>query len=306
MNGDFSHLRGWTPVAFDTETATLEWADLRPGRFDRPFFRHSIEAWRGGDSPESRYSDLAALFALDREPSLDPKVIIAQASRCGSTLLARLTTAFEGTIAIGEPVVLTEVLSFAQDLAGHPRPHEVLRACARALGRIRFGTERNYVLKLNGLSVRFLPLFRQAFPRAKIVWLQRRPIEIVESSMRVRDKRLGPQAITEQAFHETLRKLAIVFLAAKCFVEGEMRVLDYRDLPQAVEKVVAPLLGVAPTARELARLEDLCRFDSHTGEPFVRGGPIALPRWVEEAVERSLDPIYLELDRRRHAAGAGA
>ena len=161
----YSHLQGWTPISFSPDREpTIEWADLRSCRFTAPMFRDTVAQWRRDRSGAAAITGLAALRALDASPSLDPCLIIAHGSRCGSTWLAVMMRAMDGALTIAEPPCLVALLS--NDFRGHSAfvSHEILRQMVRAFGRIRFGDEKRYVLKLSSTLTRFLPQFRRAFP----------------------------------------------------------------------------------------------------------------------------------------------
>jgi hypothetical protein len=298
---DIARLSKWTPISFrsDPEPALI-WADLRAYRFEEPFFHRTIAKWRRSAAVATESTGLAALRALDTSPSLDPCLIIAHGARCGSTLLARTMGAMDGALTISEPNVPFELLSY-----GLRRPHDfpvrdVLRQAVRALGRVRFGNERRFVLKLSSAMTRFLPQFRLAFPGVPMIWLQRRPAEIVASEIRRPSAWVDFNAQTGRDLAtQVLSKTTVVFLAASALVNDDMLVLDYRDLPDAAWTKVAPFIGATLTPPELARMKDRAGFDSKSGKPFEPREPQELPEPVRKIVEQALDPLYAALDRRR-------
>jgi hypothetical protein len=242
------------------------------------------------------------LRALDASPSLDPCLIIAHGSRCGSTWLTGMLRAMDGALTIAEPGCLVALLS--HDIRGRSAfiGHEVLRQMVRALGRIRFGDERRYVLKLSSTLTRFFPQFRRAFPGVPVIWLQRRPSEIVESNLHapgnwVEFDRHGD----EQLARLTLHKMAMLFLAASGLVDDNTLVLDYRDLPEAAWTHVAPFIGVSLNECERDRMRDIARIDAKSAKLFVPRRPRELAAPVQAAIRQALDPLYEALDRRRVA-----
>ncbi len=301
-----ARLEGWTPIGFsDDPEPRLEWADLRDHRFDGSFLGHIVEAWRKADPRPTGWSELSALADLESLPSLDPGLIIAQAARCGSTLLARQMAGLDGAMSISEPGFLGRLLIWGIDEEGAGPTSLLLRRLVRALGRVRFGDERRFILKLSSSLTRFLPLFRAAFPKARIVWLQRRPAEIVASELRGPGRWLGPVPQDRDALAvEVLRKLTTVFLSANAYVTDDMLVLDYRDLPGAAWTRVAPFVGAEPTAGERARMAEVARNHSKTGKPFAPHRDQPLSPAVRAMVEQTLDPLYDALDRRRTGAGS--
>lgn len=292
MYSEFAH---WTPISFCADKG-VGWADLRDQRFDRPFFFQNVDDWtkRGG---EIRWTDVGVLAELDALPSREPDLIIAHASRCGSTLLARMMAAAPQAMLVSEPTLVTDIMTHG--LAHPEAPTEtMLRHAVRALGRIRFGDESRYVLKLSSGATRFLPALRRALPRAKILWLQRRPEEIVMSELRYPSHwvgRDGPEPLEVRI----ARKVVLGFLAATAHVGDDMLVLDYRDLPDAAWTHVARFLGLSPGPDEVAAMQGITRNHAKSGAAWAPRQDPELPPDLAAQVEREILPLYLKLDRRR-------
>jgi len=298
MNSGVS-LDHWTPVAFRSgDVRALQWADLRGRPFDKPFFRATLEA---APDPSEVFTGLDALLAKDVVPALNPSLIIAHPSRSGSTLLARLAAAATADgILVSEPQLLLQLL-LANLVNSFDHPIEdVLRCAVRAMGRVRFGTERHYVLKLNSRTARFLPIFRRAFPGVPIIWIQRRPAEIVESNLRLpsRVHAGGDAGSTEE---KIIRDVALTFLAAVGFVDDSLTVLDYRELPEAAWTRVAKLMDIHPNSGDLARMRAITQTHSHHGKPFVPRPVEPLSPVLSAIVEQTLNPLYEALARRGQA-----
>lgn len=240
---------------------------------------------------------MTALSALDSEPSLDPDVIIAHPSRSGSTLLSLLAAAMhEQSVLVGEPEIVFELLQ-ANLQRPLEAPDETLRQLIRAFGRRRLGSEQGFVLKLSSRASHFLALFRRAFPKTPIVWVQREPAEIVESNLR-RPRRglagLDPDSVARLM----LRDVSWAFLAASGFKDANFHVVDYRDLPSAAWTRVAPLMQVQIDEDCLLRMREVSRSHSHSGVPYLRRTPDPLPENVQEIVSHTLNPLYETLARR--------
>lgn len=300
MNKAFrqSDLRGWTPIAFDAEPEPMvEWADLRDHEFVQPFFSRTLAAWRlCGGGPTVR-TNLQALRDLDDQPCLEPDLIIAHPTRCGSTLLALLASAGRGSLLVSEPLLLPQILSgkSAPELDGCNVAF--LRAAVRALGRVRFGTERRFVLKLNSQMTRFLPQIRRAFPQTPIVWLQRRPVDIIESNLRRSADSCLPIPFDERAA-EKLRRVALAFMGATAFADDRTTVLDYRDLPGAAWTSVATLMGFDP-ADDLQRMREVAARHSQTGDAYAPRARRPVSEEVVAIIDQSLNPMYDALALRR-------
>jgi hypothetical protein len=291
----------WTPISLAAaEASRIEWADLSDRRFNARSFRRMIEAWRTNAARPTVWTGVEALDALDGSPSLDPTVIIAHAARCGSTLLAQQLGALDATIMVSEAGVIGSALAAAMEPGGGEERVRTAREVIRALGRIRFGDEARYVIKLSSSTIRYLPALRRIFPSVTVVWLQRRPGEIIESLIRAPSRWLNvgtdePEQLASAALH----KLTLVFMAARVHLTDDMLLVDYSELPDAAWRIVCPAIGISPTSAELDRMHDASRYHGHTGEAYLPRPLDPLPASVAAAVAETLDPIYAELDRRR-------
>jgi hypothetical protein len=293
-----SHLHGCTPIAYQAHPEpAVVWADLRHHRFGELSFRRIVAAAREA-SPVIR-TNLAALAALDDQPSLDPNLIIAHPSRCGSTLLARLAASAHDAHLLSEPPVLLQLLQ--HNLAGGlDRPvAQVLRQVVRAFGHLRLHDGQRCVLKLNSQMTRFLPEFRKAFPNVPVIWLQRRPAEIVESNLSCPPRRSRPLSSGTMA-DWAVRRVTLAFMAAKVFVDDRVEVLDYCDLPDTAWIRIANIMGFDPVANA-ARMRELVAVDSKTGKTYLPRLRQTLPGCIKAIVRDTLDPIYRHLDLRRGA-----
>src|SRR5262249_54972670 len=143
---------------------------------------------------------------------------IAHPSRSGSTLLARLATFEDKSILVSEPELLYELLKHNLKDAFDRPVENILRQAVRALGRIRFGNERRYVLKLSSQMTRYLPEFRKAFPQTPIVWLQRQPAEIIESNLANFAVPGRPHLFPERA-QWAVRRVTLAFMGATAFTD---------------------------------------------------------------------------------------
>jgi len=294
----YSRLRGWTPIAFHPENGTVEWADLRGHNFDQPFFSRTLERWRAQDPRPTVHTDLQALAALDDEPSVEPDLIIAHPSRCGSTLLARLAAATVApSILISEPEIFAALLNHNLK-GGLEAPIEpILRQVVRAHGRIHSGWEGRYIVKLPSNMSRYLPVFRRAFPDAPMVWLQRRPDEILESNLN--NPARPPTPLPPEAMVRWIvRRLTLAFMAAATFVDDKIAVLDYRDLALDPFASLAGLMHFEPTPGDLARMHAVTQLHGHNNRPYTPREKQPLPKGLQAIARETLDPMYRALGAR--------
>lgn len=315
-------LAGWTPVSFnsDTPVPSVDWGDLRQIRFSDPFFDQTVARWAGGPAPQLRRTDLDALALFDQSPSLDPSAFIFHLSRCGSTLVSRLLAQVPGTLVVAEPGPLNDLLlaDFVDETVQVP----LLRRMVRALGRIRFGDEARYVLKLSSWNITRADLFRRAFPATPIIWVQRNPVEVMASLFADPPSWLKPASAPllapllfginaedmRRAGAEAYcaRALATLLGAAGRLPEGgSTLVVDYAELPDAVGGAVADFLGLSLDAATEAKLAEEARFYSKTATPRLFTGDAPERRIIAPSVQALaaewLDPLYHALAERRRA-----
>jgi hypothetical protein len=319
MEPSSAELAQWTPVGFGIgeRAATIDWGDLRGTRFAEPFFHQTVERWAGGNPRPLVRTGLDTLRALDGAPSLDPAALIFHVSRCGSTLLSRLLGCAPGVMVLSEPAPLNALLlADPAALDGEP-PSEALRLLVRALGRRRFGDERHFVLKLSSWNITRLALFRRAFPQAALVWLGRKPHEVVASLIADPPGWLALRhdpAEAAAAFGidhpapdaATFCVQAVAaMLGAAAGIDGEALFLDYGDLPQAAWERVAPFLGIDIGASDLARMRDLARYQAKDAAPRPFTADAKGARSLAPAVRALVDdwaaPLHEVLARRSAA-----
>jgi hypothetical protein len=316
-------LARWTPVRLTIERpqAAIDWCDLSDVRFTEPFFGQTVARWTGADPPRPvARTGLQELVALDSEPSLDPAGFIFHLSRCGSTLLSRLLGTLPGVVVVSEPEPLNTLLEADPDLVDPDGQVEVLRLLVRALGRIRFGDERRYILKLSSWNIRRFELFRRAFPATPWVWVDRDPVEIMASILAGPPGWMQLQRYPRHAEHlfgldpfeastmgreEFCARVLEAMCAAVLAAGDEPLLVDYRDLPDAIWTQVAPLFGLAPDEEQIARMRDEAQF--YAKDPVKRAFAAdsatkrAVPEAVRELAREVIGPTYARLEARRMA-----
>jgi hypothetical protein len=301
-------LASWTPVALHLDPPAIDWADFRGQRFAEPFLDQSVERLIGGGCDLIR-TDLDALLQLDAAPSLEPSGIVLHLSRCGSTLIPRLLATMPGVVSITEPAVVNTLLGVDPARLDETIVVQVLRLLVRALGRVRLGDERRGILKLSSWNIRRLDVLRAAFPNVPLVWVQRRPAEVMASLLAGPPGWLTPDPVRAhylfgipaaeaatldrvQYCARVLRSLLEAASSARCLV------IDYRDLPEAVWSRVAPHFGIEPDAADIERMGQEARFSAKTaGSVPFSASAAPIPALIEAAAS-ALNPLYQTLARR--------
>ena len=309
----------WTPVALNLNDPepSIAWCDLRGERFTDPFFDHTVARLvnNGAGRPIVR-TPLDALLELDAAPSLEPSGLVFHMGRCGSTLVGRLLGMLPGVVAALEPRPINNLLEADPARLNEAAQIQILQLLVRALGRVRFGDEQRLVLKLSSWNIRKAALFRRAFPHVPMVWVQRRPVEVMASMLKdppawlaLRNHPaqaaqffgLDPATVTGvDGFEFAARLLASMLDAA---AESDARVIDYDDLPGAVADIVAPLFGIEINASDRAMMEEQARYHSKAAGAVLFTDDSEHKRAVPERVKivssSLLDERYTLLDKHR-------
>ena len=162
-----------TALRFAHGADVVEWTLLPPAA--QPFLLGGAIA--GAESKQVIHSDVALLrAAVAAHAAEDVDVgVIAQMSRCGSTLLARCTGE------VGNVVVLCETSIVTTLLESRERSHPTLRSVL-ALYAQRFGVRRA-VVKLPSIDVAYLGRFLRKTGHPRAVALFRDPVEVAVSNL---------------------------------------------------------------------------------------------------------------------------
>jgi len=307
---ELSALAQWTPVRLSLQPpdAVVDWCDLRGIRFEEPFFDQTVARW--AERPLVRTS-LQEMALLDAEPSLDPAGFVFHMSRCGSTLVSRLLATLPGMVVASEPGPVNALLEIDPELVDPAAQVTVLRLLIRALGRIRFGDETRFVVKLSSWNVRLLPLFRAAFPDVPWIFVHRDPAEVMASILSGppgwmqlrrfpgRAKYLfgldpaAVEAMTPEEFcASTLASMIEAWLAE---APPDAVAVDYRALPVAIWERIAPALGLGLRDEDIARMAEEARYSAK--EPGRRVFAVAPPPLRDEqpAASHLIQPVYRRL-----------
>ncbi len=304
---ELADLAQWTPVRLSLQPpdAVVDWADLRGIRFEEPFFDQTVSRW--AERPLVRTS-LQELALLDAQPSLDPAGFVFHMSRCGSTLVSRLLSTLPGMVVASEPGPVNALLEIDPERVDPAARATVLRLLIRALGRIRFGDETRFVVKLSSWNVRLLPLFRAAFPDVPWVFVHRDPAAVLASILAGPPGWLQLQRFPRQAAYlfgfdpaavEAMtpdefaaRVLAAMLETWLAEAPPDALTVDYRSLPTAISDRIAPALGLQPTEADIARMVEEARYSAKDPGRRVFAAP---PPAEPPAAAQLIEPAYRRL-----------
>jgi gluconate kinase len=317
-------LNGWTPVhiAWSSGEPVVEWRDLRGIEFVDPLFEHALERalhepYRLMFAARTGISQLERVAQSGESPL--PSGFILHASRCGSTLISSMLAVLEEAVVLSEPPAIDGVLR--ADLFGSvddATREQWLGWTLAALGQSRSASHQRLFVKLDAWSTRDLPLLRASFPDVPCMFVYRDPIEILESHMRVRGAHMVPGLLQPQLFGLDLtepppltgdeycaRVVAAILQSALEHLGDSCLLVNYAELPAAVERRVLSHLGIQATAAELERMRTVSLLDAKN--PVLPFDPHARNRqWpptpsLRVACERFAAEPYARLEEMRVA-----
>jgi hypothetical protein len=246
---------------------------------------------------------------------LEPSGFIFHFSRCGSTLASRLLASKADTLVISEADPINALLELEPERVNREVQVQCLRLLIRALGRVRLGTERHYVIKFSSWTVTQLSLLREAFPGVPCVWIYRDPAAVLASilarppgwmQLRFRPRQaeflmgacdpmslVSPEAFAAHA----LTRFASVVLAHD---DRPFPFIDYQQLPEAVWQTVAPAFRIPLDPDAIAAMQAEARWTSWETEqrPFVPAHQRPTPVGRSPVVPERLAGLYQEMAAR--------
>ena len=287
-------------------------------RFTEPFFDQTVQRLVRHPFNQlfCRQTPLEALAGLHaREPGLAPTGFIFHMSRCGSTLISQMLAALPRNIVISEAGPIDAILRarlHAPNVTDDER-QRWLQLIVSALGRPRRTTATHYFIKFDCWHTLDLPLIARAFPGVPWVFVFREPVEVIVSHLRRRGAHTLPWVVEPQLFGLDMetsvqlppeeycaRVLAAICRAALThYRAADALLLDYRQLPAAIESHLLPHYRVAYTADERHLLRRAAQFDAKN--PALEFADDAAAKQhaatdaARSAAERWLGQLYRQL-----------
>lgn len=324
MSARSRSLAGWTPtkVEWIDGCPVVRWYFTDGVDFGDPFFEQTIG--RCLRDPFRllfwRETDMQALAELaDRDPGLPPAGFMFHTSRCGSTLLTQMFAGLRSTLAMSEPTPIDHVLrlQFAHPAVDEQTIIAWLRLTVAALGRAREPEQTRLVIKLDALAILWWPLIRRAFPDSPFLFLYRDPIEVAASQLAQGTSYMIPGMVPSQWFGITpsdvlsmsAEEYCGAALAALCrraleaAAAGELTLVNYGSLPDAVYTTIAPLFDVPIAPNDRLRLSAVAGRDAkNPTSPFTADADqkqrAASPA-LRVAIARFAGPAYQALEALR-------
>ena len=326
---DAAQLRDWLPTRLSWQAGRpfVDWCFRGDARFTAPFFDQTVQELLRHPFNQlcRRQTPLEVLGALhEQEPGLWPTGFIFHMSRCGSTLVSQMLAALPQNVVISEAGPIDSILRapFSAPGVTDDERRTWLRWIVSALGRRRRAAERRYFIKFDCWNTIDLPLVRAAFPQVPWVFVYREPVEVMVSNVRRRGAQMLPWVIEPQLFGLDveaavglpLEEYFAAVLAAICraaladYRAGEALVVNYRQLPDAVETILPHFFGVAYTTADRAQMRRAGRLDAKNPVLPFADDTIAKHRAATDALrraaERQLDQLHQQLEALAHHQSA--
>jgi hypothetical protein len=320
-----AHLSGWVPVQINWQRASpvVDWCYLGSRRFTDPFFEQTInDCMRLPFNLLFRHQTSIEMLAELREiqPGLEPSGFIFHMSRCGSTLISQMLAALPQTVMISEAGPIDSALRAHLRIPGLSDEQQLdwLRWMVSALGQQRRGNEKRFYIKLDCCDTIALPLIRRAFPGVPWIFIYRNPVEVMVSQLKRRGAHLVPGVIEPALFgldNESIfkmqpeeycaRVLAKICEAALEHHQSGGKLLNYKQLPQAVWASVLNFFGIEHTESDLEILRRVAQLDAKNPSLHFSDDTETKNRLATDLVRAQANdwivPVYERLEAARRA-----
>lgn len=318
---------GWIPIRVYRRGAEpfVDWCYLGEGRFTEPFFDQTVT--RCLTLPFNqvfrRQTPVGALAEWRAaSPGVRPCGFIFHASRCGSTLVSQMLAAVPENIVISEAGPLDSILraSSRDPRVTEGQRREWLRGAVSALGQRRAGGERRLFVKFDSWHTLFLPLVERAFPGVPWLFLYREPLEILVSHFRRMGAHMIPGVLEPSLLgmggadisRMPAEEYCARVLAGVCGAalrhrreSGRGRLVNYRELPDAVWTSLADFFGVEDAGADAELMRRAARLDAKNPSVGFEGDTEAKRREAGDALRRAAEeiarPVYEQLEEARLA-----
>jgi len=244
----------------------------------RPYPSHPAQAQEeeeeDGDDGDDGGDGDDGMEGLRNPRALHPRGFVFHESRCGSTLIANALAAFdpEGTRVYSEAAPLASALracdggKCSQDTGA-----ALVRDVVYLMGRTDHPTERNLFFKIQSVATRYIDVLTRAFPSTPYLFVYRDPVQVMmshlgvgrmENANCVRPRKARDQYVLDlvsaaapgrRVATLTHEEYCAAHLATICDAAvaglrrtadaGTGRVVNYRDLPAALEFLVPDHFG---------------------------------------------------------------
>ncbi len=271
MTPDGDCLAGWIPLFLSARNGppVVDWAYMGAERFTEPFCFDTLQrvALRPFNRLFRRQTGLDVLRQRSHShPGLPLRGMVFHMSRCGSTLAAQWLAALPDSVVLSEPEPVDTVLQWSATDGDHGDA-DTLRALLNALGQSRREGDRSLFLKADCWHMVHIARLLAAFPDTPWVFLYRDPVEVLVSHRQMPGWQLvpgsmsghglqAPDAVMNNPLGHGAWIMSVILEEAR---HAKLRyanglLLNYSELPHALETRLADHFGIAPDALGSAEL----------------------------------------------------
>jgi hypothetical protein len=279
-------LLSWLPVdaVIHNGQPAIEWMDVGDVEFTEPFFNETIARINAEQSRQTLVAEFDSLLQLEKVADcLPPTGFIFHSSRCGSTLMANVCRALNGSLVIAEAPVVDKIASrfFTDAPAGSAK--EILyllflRAAIAALGQRRRGDELRYFVKFACTTTLQMEPIRRIWPDVPFIFLYRDPVEVIVSNLKAIPEWMQAESnpdtaaaivgvdasdldkLTPEEF--CARALGRFFAVAESNKSPQTRLINYAEFTQERLIEVLSYFGIVPTTAEVNAIRRASRLYS--------------------------------------------
>lgn len=310
---------GWMPVRLFEQGGEwqVEWIHALFSPLSDPFLEDSTRRMQAHPANLllrcSTPSSVLAGFAGSDQPD----VLIFHISRCGSTLMAQMFGALDGTRVLAEPPVLDAAIQLY--LRGLADPW-LVQGMAGALGRSPAGPLCRRVIKFDSWHSLALARIADLFPEARTIIVFRDPIEVLVSHRTSPGMQVLKGAVPYDVFGlagawevelDEFAAWAIAGIARAALAHADrpgILLCDYASLPESFAEHILPHCQIAADTVELERLAAIgARHSKQPGVLFASDTRAkqdeAGPELRALAEKYGLQSIHSGLRERTHLRG---
>lgn len=257
----------WLPVSYKESKQEVVWLPAL-GRPVQSYFSDYVSENRGGllaalVKPKTWLKDMLEM-AHEVIASV-PSGFVFHLSRCGSTLVSRSIAISESCRIIAESELFTSVLQDQQ--LDEQQRNKALKLMVALQGRLR-GKEQHLVVKWNAWDLRFIQQIKQLYPCTPLVFLTRQPLDILASHQKSAGWHMVPLEKQLSLFGWSLAQCEGELLQYQqrvlqqlmqwmlhCSALQQALVIDYQQIPEAVEDQILPFFSLSFSNAELQMMK---------------------------------------------------
>ncbi len=317
--------RDWIPLRVTVGTEiSVDWCCHPEPRCAEPFFDQTLE--RCMKRPFNRlYRYRTPISELERwaaeSPGIAPSGFIFHVSRCGSTLVSNLLGDLDRSLKLSEPSPLDFLARLRTRWPQIPEEQQIvwMRAMLSALAQQGAPEQRSLVVKLPAWNSADIPLYRRAFPETPAIFVYREPVEVLVSALRERPadfipgtlpldrlRLTFPQAVSMAPEEYVAHVLAHLYEAGIRFHDPkQMLLVNYRQLPDAIENAIAPFFDLDLEAAERSQLRAQTGIHAKHRRPFAEDSvqkQASAAEAIRSVAQQRLQPLYAELEMLRSSS----